>query len=330
MLSCLCVAVTRRRGDGGACDLRCRRDGADGRCARTLATRTLTALEVLAIALGGTLGASRGLGLIQTVERDLTAIVDLDDDDLDLVAHVKDILDLLHAALGDAGDVQQAVLAGQQVDEGAEGWMETTRPVYSSPGSGTLMMSLMRSTAWSTDSPVPADKDGAVLLDVDRGTGLVLDAADDLTTRTDNVADLVGRNLDGDDARSGAARGVARLGDHIEHLLQDEGATLLGLLQGAGQDVEGKTGGLLSICRAVMPSVVPVTLKSMSPRKSSRPWISDRTTVLPSSWIRPMAIPETGRLIGTPPSIRASVEPQVEAIEEEPLDSMTSETTRIA
>ena len=87
---------------------------------------------------------------------------------------------------------------------------------------------------------------------------------------------------------------------------------------------------LLSICRAVMPSVVPVTLKSMSPKKSSRPWMSDRTTVLPSSWIRPMAIPETGRLMGTPPSIRASVEPQVEAIEEEPLDSMTSETTRMA
>ena len=88
-----------------------------------LATRTLTALEVLAVALGGTLGASRGLGLIQAIERDLTAIVDLDDDDLDLVAHVKAILALLHAALGDAGDMQQAVLAGQQVDEGAEGQM---------------------------------------------------------------------------------------------------------------------------------------------------------------------------------------------------------------
>ena len=33
-----------------------------------LATRTLTALEVLAVALGGTLGASRGLGLVKTIE----------------------------------------------------------------------------------------------------------------------------------------------------------------------------------------------------------------------------------------------------------------------
>ena len=40
-------------------------------------------------------------------------------------------------------------------------------------------------------------------------------------------------------------------------------------------------------------------------------------------------MPETGRLIGTPASISASVEPQVEAIDEEPLDSSTSDTTRI-
>ena len=57
--------------------------------------------------------------------------------------------------------------------------------------------------------------------------------------------------------------------------------------------------------------------------------MSVRTTVLPSSWMRPMATPETGRFRGTPASMRARVEPQVDAIEEEPLDSMTSETTRM-
>ena len=40
-----------------------------------------------------------------------------------------------------------------------------------------------------------------------------------------------------------------------------------------------------------------------------------------------MATPETGRARGTPASMRARVEPQVDAIDEEPLDSMTSETT---
>ena len=210
-----------------------------------LTTRAFTTLEVLAVALGGTLGASRGLGLIETIERDLTAIVDLDDDDLDLVAHVEDVLDLLHTTLGDAGDVQQAVLTGQQIHEGAEG-------LNGDHATGVLLARLgnLDDELDALDGLIDglagaADKDGAVLLDVDRSTGLVLDAADDITAGTDDVADLVGRNLDGNDARGGAARGVARLGDHIEHLLKDVGATLLGLLQGAGQDVKGKAGGLV-------------------------------------------------------------------------------------
>src|ERR671927_1242752 len=45
--------------------------------------------------------------------------------------------------------------------------------------------------------------------------------------------------------------------------------------------------------------------------------------------IRPIATPATGRLIGTPASISDSEEPQTEAIDEEPLDSRMSDTTRI-
>ena len=78
---------------------------------------------------------------------------------------------------------------------------------------------------------------------------------------------------------------------------------------------------LMSICRAVMPSRVPVTLKSMSPNESSLPRMSVRTANRPSgSLIRPIAAPATGALIGTPASISARVEPQVEAIEVEPFD----------
>ncbi len=86
---------------------------------------------------------------------------------------------------------------------------------------------------------------------------------------------------------------------------------------------------LLSICMAVMPLGVPATLKSMSPRKSSRPWMSVRTATSSPSLMSPIAIPETGAVIGTPASISASVEPQTEPIELEPLDSRTSETMRI-
>ncbi|EKD62329.1 MAG: hypothetical protein ACD_52C00218G0002 [uncultured bacterium] len=47
------------------------------------------------------------------------------------------------------------------------------------------------------------------------------------------------------------------------------------------------------------------------------------------STTRPIAIPETGLVNGTPASIKESVEAQTEAIDVEPLELITSETTRI-
>jgi len=43
---------------------------------------------------------------------------------------------------------------------------------------------------------------------------------------------------------------------------------------------------------------------------------------------RPIAIPATGALSGTPASIIASVPPHTEAIDEEPFDSRMSDTMR--
>ena len=42
-----------------------------------------------------------------------------------------------------------------------------------------------------------------------------------------------------------------------------------------------------------------------------------------------MAMPETGRIRGTPASIMAREEPQTVAMEDEPLDSVISETRRM-
>ena len=42
-----------------------------------------------------------------------------------------------------------------------------------------------------------------------------------------------------------------------------------------------------------------------------------------------MAMPAVGRFSGTPASISASEEPQTVAMEDEPFDSVISETTRI-
>ena len=85
---------------------------------------------------------------------------------------------------------------------------------------------------------------------------------------------------------------------------------------------------LMSICRLVTPVSVPATLKSMSPRWSSSPRISDSTAKPRSSLISPIAMPATGRFRGTPASIRASEVPHTVAIDELPLLSVISETTR--
>ena len=86
---------------------------------------------------------------------------------------------------------------------------------------------------------------------------------------------------------------------------------------------------LMSICSAVTPSRVPATLKSMSPRWSSSPRMSDSTTNWSPSLIKPIAIPATGALIGTPASISDRLAPQTLAIELEPFDSVISDTTRM-
>ena len=84
---------------------------------------------------------------------------------------------------------------------------------------------------------------------------------------------------------------------------------------------------LISICKDVMPSLVPATLKSISPKWSSSPKMSDKTENFSPSLIKPIAMPATGSLIGTPASISDKDVPHTVAIEEDPFDSVISETT---
>src|SRR5688572_12938268 len=51
--------------------------------------------------------------------------------------------------------------------------------------------------------------------------------------------------------------------------------------------------------------------------------------LVPFSNINPIATPATGASIGTPPSMRASEDAQIEACDVEPLDAIDSETIRI-
>lgn len=92
---------------------------------------------------------------------------------------------------------------------------------------------------------------------------------------------------------------------------------------------------LVSNWIAVTPVLVPASLKSISPVKSSVAIRSVNTTyllILPSSSpsvIKPIAIPATGALSGTHASYKANVEPHTDPIDVEPPDPKHSDTTLI-
>ena len=119
--------------------------------------------------------------------------------------------------------------------------------------------------------------------------------------------------------------------DDFQDLAQDEEARLAGLLQRLLHDLGAQAGDLDihlqggdALCGAGdfeihVAQVVFGALDVGQDLSSGSP-----------SLTRPMATPATGALIGTPVSISARVEPQTEAIEDEPLEASTSDTRRRA
>ena len=75
-----------------------------------------------------------------------------------------------------------------------------------------------------------------------------------------------------------------------------------------------------------MTSLVPATLKSMSPMASSAPRMSVSVTYWSPSLMRPIAMPATMPLSGTPASSSAIVEAHTDPMEVEPLELSASET----
>src|SRR5690348_2221542 len=162
--------------------------------------RLLTAAEVLA--------GRFPLHDLDGDERQLAAVVHLADLHLDLVAdldHVVDVLDPGTAVqLADLGDVQQAVLARQQRDERAErgrlhhGAEETLAHLGDVRVGDRIDR---RARGLGGRAVGGTDVDRAVVLDGDLGAGVLLDGVDHLALGPDDLADLVHRDLDGDDPR---------------------------------------------------------------------------------------------------------------------------------
>ena len=93
-------------------------------------------------------------------------------------------------------------------------------------------MALARPSA-STGGHVHA----ARVVDIDLDAGGVDDAADDLAARSDEIANLVGRDLDGVDARSELGLLLAGRGDDRVHGVEQEQAAALGLREGFTHDL---------------------------------------------------------------------------------------------
>ena len=129
--------------------------------------------------------------------------------------------------------MQQAVLARHQRDERAEGrGLDDGAQValadlgHRRVGDGVDH----RARGLGRRAVGRTDVDRAVVLDRDVGAGLVLDLVDHLALRPDDLADLVDRDLDRDDARRGRRHLVGRV-DRLVHDLEDRQARVAGLLQ---------------------------------------------------------------------------------------------------
>src|SRR5262249_3111296 len=134
---------------------------------------------------------------LTTGEPDLARFVDLEHLHADLIALLEDVVHATDALLGDLRDVQEAVGARHDLDEGPE-----INDLAHGSAIDLANFGFRRDTHDAVDrllhrhAVVGCDLHRAVILDVDRATGLLDDRPDDLATRADDVADLVGADLD--------------------------------------------------------------------------------------------------------------------------------------
>src|SRR5450759_268859 len=188
--------------------------------------------------------AKLGLGASQVAlhgrlarEVDPALAVDLDHHNHDLVADRDNVLDGRDVVVGQLADPDQTFLAGKDLDEAAEahdpGYFAQVEPADLDLASQRLdpLDRLARVLTRHC-----CDLDRAVVLDVDLGAGFLLDLADHGATLADDVADLLGVDLDGDDARRVVAHLRAAGRDDRVHLVEDCHPRGVGLLQTLAND----------------------------------------------------------------------------------------------
>ena len=117
--------------------------------------------------------------------------------------------------------------------------------MYVSPTSGSFVSALIADAAASPFVALGGvDEDRAVLLDVDLDVVLRLEPADRLAALADHHADELGVDLDRRDPRRMVGELRARLGDRLDHAVEDELAGLPRLLERVSHDLLRDAGDL--------------------------------------------------------------------------------------
>src|SRR5713101_5411376 len=151
---------------------------------RTWATRSVSTVTPFAAVVWVVCGSSGTVSIVRLplLEQRLpgqphpAALVDLEDLHLDVIALLDDILGALGAAVCQLGDVQQPFHARQDLDEGAEGGRALHEPLVHLADFGRL-----DHAGDAVARPLAAlahrgDRHQAVVVHVDLGAGLLLDA----------------------------------------------------------------------------------------------------------------------------------------------------------
>ena len=128
----------------------------------------------------------------------------------------------------------------------------------------------------------------------------------------------------------GVAQRCARLGQLGEHGLQDVRTAFVSLLERTAEDLGGQALGLVIHLQSGDALLGTADLEVHIAEEVLDALDVGEDDDVVAFLDKTHGDAETGALMGTPASISASVEPQVEAMEDEPLDSRISETTRMA
>src|SRR6266508_2552897 len=183
----------------------------------------------------------RGRSVAGGREADLALVVDLLDPDLDLLTEAEHVFDGIDATPAtELGDVDEPVTAREDVDERPE-----LRDVDDAALVDLAELGLGRVDDGEDGglgllhSPRLDGADGddtlhAVVVDADVSAGLGLDRVDDLALGSNDLADLVDRDVDRRDLRGRGGDLVARRADGGVHDLEDLETSDLRLLERGG------------------------------------------------------------------------------------------------